>query len=126
MQRSSQNVLKMASIERNQRLYECRKEGCGLKYTLSQNWNRHEKAAGHMPPKRIEVNEPFYDAHLKLFKCMFPNCQVISKRKSNLKKHMKNWETQKKSKVDKNACPYCKATFSQKYNQNRYVKKVQY
>lgn len=76
-------------MERKQRLYKCRKEGCGLTYTLSQ------KATGHMPSERREVNEPFYNAHLKLFKCTFPNCQITSKIKSNLKRHMKNCETQK-------------------------------
>ena len=69
-----------------------------------------------MSPKRIKVNESFYDAHLKLLKCVFSNCQVTSKRKSNLKRHMKNCETQKKRKLDKNTYPYYKATFSQKYN----------
>ena len=43
--------------------WKCRKEVCRLKYTLLQNWNRHEKAAGDIPPKRREVNEPFFDAH---------------------------------------------------------------
>ena len=83
MQRSSQNVLKMVSMARKQRLYECKK--ALLKHALLQNWNRHEKATGYMPPKGREVNEQFYDAHLKLFKCRFPNCQLTSKRKSNLK-----------------------------------------
>ena len=78
-----------------------------------------------MSLKRREINEPFYDAHLELFKCTFPNCQVTSKRKSNLKRHMKNCETHEKRKVDKNTCPYCKATFSQKYNRDRHVKNVQ-
>ena len=43
-----------------------------------------------MPPKRREVNEPFFDTHLSTF----PNCQVTSKGKSNLKMKMKNCETE--------------------------------
>ena len=86
---------------KKQRLYGCRKEDCRLKYTLSPNWNRHEKPAGHMPLKRSEVIEAFYDVHLKLFKCTFPDYQVTSKRKSNLKRHIKSCETQKKKKIGK-------------------------
>ena len=33
-----------------------------------------------MSLKRREINEPFYDAHLELFKCTFPNCQVTSRK----------------------------------------------
>ena len=54
-----------------------------------------------MPLKRSEVIEAFYDAHLKLFKCPFPDYQVTSKRKSNLKRHIKSCETQKKKKEKK-------------------------
>ena len=54
-----------------------------------------------MPLKRSEVIEAFYDAHLKLFKCPFPDYQVTSKRKSNLKRHIKSCETQKKKKKKK-------------------------
>ena len=36
-------------------------------------------------PKGREVNDPFYDGHLKLFNYTFPNCQVTSRTKSNLK-----------------------------------------
>ena len=84
-----------------------------------------------MPLKRSEVIEAFYDAHLKLFKCPFPDYQVTSKRKSNLKRHIKSCETQKKKKrkkkrkVGKNTCPYYKTTFSQKYNQGRHVRNDQ-
>ena len=72
-------------MAKKQKLYECRKEGCGLKYALSQNRNRHEKAAGHMPPKRREVNEPLCHAHFKLLKCTHPNCQVTLKEIQTLK-----------------------------------------
>lgn len=69
----------------------------GLKYTLVQNRTRYEKFAGHMPPKRRETREPFYDNNLKLFKwCMLLGCDVTSKRKSNIKGHMNNCDTQKK------------------------------
>ena len=84
-----------------------------------------------MPLKRSEVIEAFYDAHLKLFKCNFPDYQVTSKRKSNLNRHIKSCETQKKKKrkkkrkVGKNTCPYYKTTFSQKYNQGRHVRNDQ-
>ena len=81
-----------------------------------------------MPLKRSEVIEAFYDVHLKLFKCTFPDYQVTSKRKSNLKRHIKSCETQKKKKnwkVDKNTRPYYKTTFSQKYNQGRHVRNDQ-
>ena len=54
-----------------------------------------------MPLKRSEVIEAFYDAHLKLFKCPFPDYQVTSKRKSNLKRHIKSCETQKNKKKKK-------------------------
>ena len=68
MKRSSQNVFKMALIERKQWLYKCIKGGCGLKNTFSKNpKNSHEKAAGHMLPKRREVNDPLYDAHVCTF-----------------------------------------------------------
>lgn len=68
MKRSSQNVFKMALIERKQWLYKCIKGRCGLKNTFSNNpKKRHEKAAGHMLPKRREVNDPLYDAHLCTF-----------------------------------------------------------
>lgn len=63
MKRSSQNVFKMALIERKQWLYKCIKGGCGLKNPK----NSHEKAAGHMLPKRRKVNDPLYDAHLCTF-----------------------------------------------------------
>ena len=53
-----------------------------------------------MPLKRSEVIEAFYDAHLKLFKCNFPDYQVTSKRKSNLNRHIKSCETQKKKKME--------------------------
>ena len=79
-----------------------------------------------MPLKRSEVIEAFYDAHLKLFKCNFPDYQVTSKRKSNLNRHIKSCETQKKKKkkwkVDKDTCPYYKTTFSEKYKQDRHVR----
>lgn len=77
-----------------------------------------------MSPKRREVNQPFYEAQLKLFKCRFSNCQVRSKRKLNLKKHLKNCESQKQRKVNKNTYPYCKGTFSQKYNRDTHIKNV--
>ena len=38
------------------------------------------------------------------------------------RKDKKNCETQKRKKVAKKACPYCKASFLQKYSQDRYVK----
>lgn len=63
----------MVSVERKLRLYESRKEGCGLKNTLSQNRNYHEKVAGHKPPKAREVGEPLCAAHLKLFNYRFSN-----------------------------------------------------
>ena len=96
----------------------------GLKYTLVQNRTRYEKFAGHMPPKRRETREPFYDNNLKLFKwCMLLGCDVTSKRKSNIKGHMNNCDTQKKRASTK-TCPYCKATFTQKYHWDRHIKKI--
>ena len=68
--------------------YQCRKEGCGLSYTLHQNRLRHGRLGGHMSRKRRDWNETLYDAELKMFKCSFPNCNVSSKRKSNLERHM--------------------------------------
>ena len=74
-----------------------------LKYTLVQNRTRYEKFACHMPPKRRETRELFYDDNLKLFKwCMLLGCDVASKRKSIIKGHMNNCDTQKQKNVNQN------------------------
>ena len=39
-----------------QRLYGCRKEACGLKYTLPRKRNCQKKTAGQMPSERRDVN----------------------------------------------------------------------
>ena len=44
----------------------------------------------HIPHKRRETKELCGDANSKVFKCTFPGFDVILKRKSNLKRHMKN------------------------------------
>ena len=75
-------------LKNPQKKYQCRKEGCGLSYTLPQNRLRHEKLSGHMPRKRRDRNEPLYDAELKMFKCSFPNSSASAKLKLNLKRHM--------------------------------------
>ena len=107
-----------------QKKKQCRKEGCRLSYTLPQNRLRHEKLSGHMPQKRKDRNEPLYDAESKMLKCSFPNCSLSSKGKPNLKRHMATCQTIKKRKHSKLACPYCKVTFSQKFNRDRHVKNI--
>ena len=77
-----------------------------------------------MPQKRKDRNEPLYDAELKMFKCSFPNCSVSSKPKWNLKRHMATCQAIKKQKHSKLTCPYCKVTFSQKFNRDRHVKNI--
>ena len=68
--------------------------------------------------------EELYYAELKMFKCSFPNCNVSSKRKSNLKRNMTACQTIKKRKHSKLTCPYCKVTFSQKFNRDKHVKNI--
>ena len=77
-----------------------------------------------MPQKQRDRNEPLYDADLKMFKCSFPNCSVSSKWKSNLKRHMATCQPIKKRKHSKLTCPYCKVTFSQKFNRDMHVKNM--
>ena len=95
-----------------------------LKYTLVQNRTRYEKFACHMPPKRRETRELFYDDNLKLFKwCMLLGCDVASKLKSNIKGHMNNCDTKKQKNVNQNMS-LLQATFTQKYNRDRHIKKI--
>ena len=77
-----------------------------------------------MPQKRRERNEPLHDAEFKVFKCFFPNCSVLSKQKSNLKRHTTTCQAIKKRKHSKLACPFCKLTFSHKFNRDRHVKNI--
>ena len=107
-----------------QKKYQRWKEDCGLSYTLPQSRLSHEKLRGHMPQKRRDRNEPLYDAEFKMFKCSFPNCSVLSKRKSNLKKHTTTCQAIKKRKHSKLACPFCKVTFSHKFSRDRHVKNI--
>ena len=81
--------------------YQCRKEGCGLSYTLPQNGLRHEKLSGHVPQKARDRNQSLCDAELKMFKCSFPNGSISSKRKSNLERHMTACQAIKKRKHSK-------------------------
>ena len=53
---------------------------------------------------------------------MFPNCSVSLKQKSNSERHITSCQTTKKRKHSKLTYPYCKVTFSQKFDRNRNVK----
>ena len=64
-----------------------------------------------MPPKKTEVNYLFHDLILNYSKCTFPNCQVTFKRKSNLKRHTKNCENQKRGKCTKTHALIAKLRF---------------
>ena len=85
---------------------------------------RHEKVSGHMPQERIDRNEVLYDAELKMFKCSFPNCSVLPKRKLNLERHMTTCQAIKKWKHSKLTCPYCKLTFCQKFYRDRHARNI--
>ena len=82
--------------------YQCRKEDCGLSYTLPQNRLRHEKLSGHMAQKRRDRNKTLCIAEIKMFKCAFPNCSVSSKRKS-IKKRIKKRKSIKKQSRNENS-----------------------
>ena len=60
--------------------FPCRKKGCNLAYSNSQNRSRHEKAARHTPVIRKNKNEPHWDASDKLFNCPNSNCKITSKK----------------------------------------------
>ena len=53
---------------------------------------------------------------------MFPNCSVSIKQKLNSKRHITSCQATKKRKHSKLTYPYCKVTFSQKFNRNRNAK----
>ena len=105
---------------------KCRATSCGKIFSTKSNRDRHEKSTGHTPPPRREARQvPRFDAELSKYCCPLPNCAVKSEYKSCITRHIKaGCKTLSKRKtVDNKMCPHCEASFAQKSNRDRHVKR---
>ena len=69
---------------------------------------------------------PNFDEKLKVFKCISPLCEVTSKKRFNIARHIKRCPkiVNRKKQVKKNwTCRHCGATFVHKSNCNRHIQK---
>ena len=68
----------------------CRHSYCNATFSTTANRNKYEKKTNHYPtsPKAREHNIP-YDEAGKIYKCKNKLCKAISKKKSNIERHIK-------------------------------------
>ena len=106
-------------------VFLCRDENCKKSFSIKSNRNKHEKLKKHGPI--ITKTRILFDESSKLYACPTEDCNVQSKYKANVLKHLKSCDAirkKRKSITSNKICPFCSRVFGQKSNRDRHVKAV--
>ena len=102
--------------------FPCRSENCKKSFSTKSNRNKHEKLKNHGSQLEEKTKIPFFDT---LYRCPANGCDVESKYKYNIVKHLKICVELKKRRntvANSKVCPVCSKAFAQKSNRDRNVK----
>ena len=89
-------------------VFPCCNEDCKKSFSTKSNRNKHEKLKEHGPTV-TKTRIPF-DETSKLYAYPTEDCNVQSKYKSNVLKHLKLYDSirkKRKSIVNNKICPFC-------------------
>ena len=76
----------MAEVKR----WKCRDLQCDKSLSNKSNRDRHERKAGHAPPNRRDsILNPLFNDESKEYVCPLPGCNLMSRYKSNVTRHLK-------------------------------------
>ena len=105
--------------------WKCRDLQCDKSFSNKSNRDRHERKAGHAPPNRRDsILNPLFNDESKEYVCPLPGCNLMSKYKSNITRHIKTGCPTLSKKENNRVCPHCNQTFTQKWNRDHHVKRM--
>ena len=69
---------------------KCRSRNCDKEFKTTSNRNRHEKEVGHGPSDNNNASKIRYSDEKQAYECPSEKCDVTSKYKKNIVKHLRN------------------------------------